>query len=186
MKRSGLISLICSLVAVMVLCLSVVLILVFTNVIDVVSEELVISSASATATYDGETLIDQDWSLLKGELQENHRLSVVVSGSQTNVGMSENYIFAKVIDNDGNDVSDDYNIVYEPGTLSVKQRAITVTADSKMKLFDGRLPRTSVRRTQSQRPNKQLRIASASGDFSKRIRSGLHIRSAPKYHHRLR
>lgn len=137
MKRSGLISLICSLVAVMVLCLSIVLVLIFTDVIRVVPEELVISSASASVTYDGEALTDQNWSLMKGELKKGHRLSVVVSGSQTNVGISENYVFATVLDDNGTDVSEDYKIEYKPGALNVKARAITLTADSKMKVYDG-------------------------------------------------
>lgn len=137
MKRSGLISLICSLVAVMVLCLSIVLVLIFTDVIRVVPEELIISSASASGTYDGEALTDQNWSLMKGELKKGHRLSVVVSGSQTNVGVSENYVFATVLDDNGADVTEDYKIEYRPGALNVKARDITLTADSKMKVYDG-------------------------------------------------
>ena len=137
MKRTGLVNLICSLVAVTVLCLAVVLVLVFTDVIRVVPEELVISSSSAVTTYDGKALVDDGWSLLEGELKEGHRLSVTVGGSQTNVGISENFIIATVYDSNGADVTGDYKLVYKPGALNVKPRSITLIAHSDLKLYDG-------------------------------------------------
>ena len=137
MKRTGLVNLICSLVAVAVLCLAVVLVLVFTDVINVVPEELVISSSSAVTTYDGKALVDDGWSLLEGELKKGHRLSVTVGGSQTNVGISENFIIATVYDENGADVTGDYKLVYKPGALNVKPRAMTLIAHSDLKLYDG-------------------------------------------------
>lgn len=137
MKKSVLINLICSLIAVVVLMLAVILVMVFTDVVSVEPEKLVISSASAISTYDGEALTDSGWNLVEGELKEGHELKVTVSGSQSGVGISENYVIATVVDETGADVSEDYNIEYRPGALNVKPRNIRIIADSEIKLYDG-------------------------------------------------
>lgn len=138
MKRTGLINLICSLIAVAVVAITVTLVLVFGGAIAGEKNTIVISSANATATYNGKELTDHTWTLAEGELREGHRLSAKVTGSQKNVGISENYVIATVKDKEGNDVSDEYNIIYRPGTLNVKARQITITAESDMKEFDGK------------------------------------------------
>lgn len=137
MKRTGLINLICSLIAIAVVAITVTLVLVFGGAIAGEKNTLVISSANATATYNGKELTDRTWTLAEGELREGHRLSAKVTGSQKNVGISENYVTATVKDKEGNDVSDEYNIIYKPGTLNVKARQITLTAESDMKVYDG-------------------------------------------------
>jgi uncharacterized protein YnzC (UPF0291/DUF896 family) len=137
MKKSGLINLICALIVGVVFVVSVILVLVFTDIISVKPEKLVISSASASATYDGKPLIDDGWSLVNGELKDGHKLKVTVSGSQTNVGISENHLFVTILDENGADVTGDYDIEYRPGTLNVKQRPITIRAASLMKMVDG-------------------------------------------------
>ena len=101
MKRSGLINLICSLIAAVVLIIGALMVLVFNDVITVEKEELVISSPSAIATYNGKALTDNGWRLIEGELKDGHRLSVNVTGSQTGVGISENHISAVVLDKSG-------------------------------------------------------------------------------------
>ena len=136
MKKSGLITLICSMILIIVLALAAVFAMIFTGVVSAEREKLVISSSSAMAVYNGEPLTDRGWHLVEGNLKTGHSLSVNVSGSQTGVGISENYISAKVLDKNGADVSGDYAIEYRPGALNVKPRAMTVIAASKMKTFD--------------------------------------------------
>ena len=136
MKKSILINLICSLLTVTVLAVSVLLYLAFNGLLVVESKEIVIASSSSIATYDGTPLTNKDWRLVKGDLKKGHRLSVVVNGSQTTVGISENFVVAKVLNSEGVDVSKEYNIVYNPGSLNVKAREITINAQSAMKLYD--------------------------------------------------
>ena len=121
----------------LVLAIGAVFAMIFTGVFSVERERLVISSSSAIATYNGEALTDRGWHLVEGNLKEGHSLSVNVSGSQTNVGISENYISAKVVDKKGADVSGDYKIEYKPGALNVKPRPITLTAKSAETVYDG-------------------------------------------------
>lgn len=136
-KRTTLISLICSMVATIVLLVGVLFVMVITDESDLEQRELVITSASAVAIYNGEPLKAGDWILSEGELKEGHTLSVNVTGMQSYVGLSENYISATVLDESGADVTDDYTIQYRPGILNVKERDISIVAESAMKLYDG-------------------------------------------------
>ena len=119
MKRTGLINLICSLIAIAVVAITVTLVLVFGGAIAGEKNTLVISSANATATYNGKELTDHTWTLAEGELREGHRLSAKVTGSQKNVGISENYVTATVKDKEGNDVTENYTIKINYGTLRI-------------------------------------------------------------------
>ena len=117
--------------------LSVMFTLIGTGAIKVDQTKLVISSQSAEAVYSGEPLTAGAWELVDGELREGHTLKVVVSGSQTTAGVSPNSISATVTDKNGADVTDHYDIEYQPGTLTVTQRALEITAGSDSKVYDG-------------------------------------------------
>ena len=142
MKRTVLINLICSFITVLVLAFGIIFAITVNDPTVFAKPKLVISSESSTAVYDGKPLTNGKWHLASGELKSGHELSVEVSGVQTDVGISENYVFAKVTDADGEDVSDKYNIEYLPGALNVKPRSITVKANSDKKDYDG-LPLTN-------------------------------------------
>ncbi len=137
MKRTALISLICSMLAAVVLMIGILFAIVVGEGEDLSRRKLVVSSASAAAIYNGETLSDNKWHLSDGELKEGHTLSVNVTGSQKNVGISENYCTATVHDKNGADVTADYDIEYRPGILNVRERELCLIADSEMKMYDG-------------------------------------------------
>ena len=137
MKRSVFINLLSSMLVTIILIIGVILVLAFTGTLDMQKQKLILSSASHTITYDGKKLTDNKWSLMEGTIKEGHKLAVNVTGSQTNVGMSENYISATITDESGEDVTDEYNIEYRPGALQVKARELVITAESDMKLYDG-------------------------------------------------
>jgi len=137
MKRTTLVNLICSMIAAVVVIIAVMLTMVFTGVFGVEQGNLVIRSSNATAVYDGTALTNSEWTISSGELREGHTITVNVTGRQTNVGISENYLSAVIRDKNGADVSSDYNITYETGVLNVKPRDICIIADSAMKKYDG-------------------------------------------------
>ena len=137
MKKSVLIKIICLLIIISVSAIGTILAISFANGLFKDKDALVISSGTSAAVYNGEELTNNSWKLLSGELLEGDELSVTVSGTQTEVGVSENYLIAKVYDKNGNDVTHDYTLEYEPGTLTVQPRSITVTADSAQKEYDG-------------------------------------------------
>ena len=138
MKKSALITLICSLIIVVGAVLASVIGLISAGVIDAEKESLVIKSASALATYNGEPLTETGWSIVSGEVKEGHHLDVQVTGIQTSAGVSENYITVRVLNDKGKNVSSQYDISLRPGTLNVKHRHIGIIADSGLKLYDGK------------------------------------------------
>ena len=137
MKRTVLINLICSFITVLVIALGILFAITFNDSSILSKPKLVISSESSTAVYNGKPLTNSKWHLANGELKNGHKLYVDVSGVQTDVGISDNYVFATVKDSKGNDVSDEYDIEYLTGALNVKVRHITVVAGSDDKVYDG-------------------------------------------------
>ena len=137
MKRTALISLICSMLAAVVLMIGILFAIIIGDGDGLERRKLVVSSASAAAIYNGETLSDNKWHLSDGELKEGHTISVNVTGSQKNVGISENYCTATILDKNGVDVTEDYDIEYRPGILNVREREICLVAESDMKMYDG-------------------------------------------------
>ncbi|MCR5781570.1 MAG: InlB B-repeat-containing protein [Clostridia bacterium] len=99
-------------------------------------KEITVTGGSSEKTYDGTPLTNEEFAV-EG-LPEGYTVEVVIEGSQTTAGSSENVIVSVVIkDKDGQDKTADYTINKVPGTLTVKPAPLTVTADSAIKLYDG-------------------------------------------------
>ncbi len=101
--------------------------------------QLRITAASANRVYDGSALTNSTYSLTSGSLFEGEMLSsVTITGTQTNVGTSANVPSAAVIfDAENKNVTANYAIVYENGTLTIDSRPIKITAGSDTKVYDG-------------------------------------------------
>ncbi len=78
-----------------------------------------ISTADASKVYDGTPLRESTYYITSGSLEDGHKLTVKVNGSQTEPGSSYNYFSVKITDKNGYDVTDEYNITYIPGILTV-------------------------------------------------------------------
>ena len=103
---------------------------------------LVFQSDSATKEFDGRTLKNDNWQIKNGELRTDHWLSVEFTGSQLMVGSSENTFTVTIYDEQGNDVTGSYDIIYRPGTLVVTRAKVTITSENGYKAYDG-LPLTN-------------------------------------------
>ena len=100
---------------------------------------LTIIAASDTKIYDGTPLTNANYTVV-GALAEGHRVaSVTVTGSQTEVGQSDNVPSNAVILNAaGEDVTALYDITYVNGILEVtERRALIITAATDEKIYDG-------------------------------------------------
>ena len=64
-------------------------------------------------------LRNEEWELLHGDLLENHRLIASVEGEITDVGTVDNHIHVYVVDENGNDVTNYYEIIFSLGKLNV-------------------------------------------------------------------
>ncbi len=117
--------------------LVVVLTMIGTGSIGATPTRLVYRSATVEMAYDGSTLTSGEWELVSGELKEGHTASVTVSGSQTDVGESDNFISVVIHDSNGVDVTDHYAIEYQVGKLRVKPRSLELLSGSSEKVYDG-------------------------------------------------
>lgn len=101
------------------------------------SADLVFVSESREFVYDGVMHTADGWRLAEGELKKGHTALVSVSGSQREVGTSENSFTVKITDGRGNDITETYNIELRAGELKVTPRPLVITTASAEKLYDG-------------------------------------------------
>ena len=125
---------------------------------------LTITMKSAEKVYDGKALSSKDYEISSGSLESGDKLVLgEVTGEQTDAG--ESTVTASFTVKHGKtDVTSKYAITVVPGKLTVKQREITITADSASKIYDGRpLTRDSFKLTSGELVKGHKLSASVSG-----------------------
>ena len=105
--------------------------------ITVIKRAITIKTFDKSKVYDGTPLTCKEYEISQGNLAENQIVDCNVSGSIVGVGTKENSVSAIVRDADGNDKTDNYEISYVLGSLSVTERPITIVSGSKSKIYDG-------------------------------------------------
>ncbi len=109
--------------------------------LEVTKRGLVITADSAGKVYDGTALTDNGWqdTAPAGLASGDAVSSVVVTGTQTNVGQSANIAKDAIVMRGGVDVTANYDITYINGTLTVSTvgTPIIITAASDSKIYDG-------------------------------------------------
>ena len=100
-------------------------------------QKLTILSDSSEQGYTGKPLTDSGYTVLSGQLKSGHKLQVNCMGTQTRIGESENYFVAKVVDKNGTDVTEEYEIEKKMGKLTVTKIKITVITPGNTKTYDG-------------------------------------------------
>ncbi|MBP5462611.1 MAG: hypothetical protein J6Y20_10855, partial [Lachnospiraceae bacterium] len=103
----------------------------------VLKKKITITAGSDAKEYDG-TALEKDSYTHDGLVTGDFIESVTVTGSQTVAGASDNVPSGAIIKNSSNeDVTANYDIEYENGTLEVTPKSLTITADSDSKEYDG-------------------------------------------------
>lgn len=127
-KRSGKNSKIIYIIGSVIIGITALLVILFamtaSGLTDLSRVKIVLVSSSLSKEYDGTPLSGGTWSVEEGELDEGHTLFVTLTGSQTNAGASDNTMSVTVLNASGNDVTDMYEFVCRPGTLTVNPRRI--------------------------------------------------------------
>lgn len=104
----------------------------------VANREVVVRMNSAKKTYDGTPLSDSGWRVVSEQrFAEGHTLQVYSSPEITEVGTVANAAAVRVVDEQGNDVSDQYILSVEDGELEITPRPLTVVTGTASKLYDG-------------------------------------------------
>ena len=109
--------LIASAIVGVVIILSVLLILLFTGVLRPQKTDLTIVTGSSEALYDGNPLSSHSWQISEGRLKSGHQIEATFIAQQTSVGECDNVATVKITDDVGADVTSDYRITYQYGTL---------------------------------------------------------------------
>ena len=97
-----------------------------------------LTANSGTKAYDGTALLPSGYTITSGAFVTGQGLSAVeISGSQLFVGSSSSHITGHTLA-EGTDAAN-YTITYKDGQLTVTQAqiALTITADSSSKIYDG-------------------------------------------------
>lgn len=99
--------------------------------------EIRIKASDADKKYDGTPLSRNAYSRI-GELVEGDTLEVMVAGSITDAGSTDNIVTGVKVMRGSEDVTSSYgNIVFEKGTLTVTKREVILTSASDSKAYDG-------------------------------------------------
>lgn len=99
---------------------------------------LTLTTESQRKQYDGKPLSADGWKHADGQLLEGHRLEMTVTAALTQVGAVENQGTARVVDAQGKDVTELYELVYQFGTLEVTGIPLYITTGSAKKEYDGK------------------------------------------------
>lgn len=110
-----------------------------TGLLTVLKREITISTSSKSKAYDGTVLKSSDWYITKGNVLNNHTVSVNVYGSILDVGQTPNICRASVYNEKGIDVTTNYGITFDYGTLTIERKTIKFSSQDITKTFDGKL-----------------------------------------------
>ena len=112
-------------------------ILIASGVINAEQKKIVFRSVDMDVVYNGEDLVCKEYSIVHGKLKKGHTAEVSFTGKQSGVGESENSFTVTIWDENGADVTDDYDLECIYGTLTVNKRPILITTASMTKTYDG-------------------------------------------------
>ncbi len=107
------------------------------GVLSVSKREITISTSSASKAYDGKELSSDDWYITKGNVLKNHTVNVNVYGSITEIGETPNICQAAIYNEQGQDVTTNYGITFDYGTLTIERKTIKFFSSNVKKTFDG-------------------------------------------------
>ena len=101
----------------------------------ITQRDVTITSKSDEKMYDGSELTRREIEVTGDGFVKNEGVTCIYTGTQTQVGSSENTFTWKLRDNTN---ADNYNITAANGTLKVTKRDVTLTSASAEKTYDGK------------------------------------------------
>lgn len=113
--------------------------------LSVTKRDITVTTGSATKAFDKTALTTKadDYSITSGSLVSGQKLTLTLSGTQTDPGSSKNTVkegTLKISDEQGRDYTAYYNVTIKEGTLEVtgvKVIEISIKATSAKKVYDG-------------------------------------------------
>ena len=109
----------------------------FKGNLSVVKRTITISTETVERTYNGQPLTSNSWLLLSGELLQNHTIQTMMASSITNPGTVQNSIGITIRNEANQDITHNYEITYQLGTLTVLPIELLIQTSSAEKIYDG-------------------------------------------------
>lgn len=85
-----------------------------------------IRTGSASKEYDGKPLVSSDYYLEYGKVRSGHRLECKTVGTITLVGSASNNVAVHIFGEQGEELTEMYEIQIEPGLLTIQPRRIAI------------------------------------------------------------
>lgn len=99
-------------------------------------KDLLITTGSSSKEYDGKELTDLNFD--SNGLLDGQSINVLTNVNITNVGNIENKIEVEILNKDNENVSKNYNIIYEYGNLEILKRKVNIKLlPIESKIYDG-------------------------------------------------
>ncbi len=106
--------------------------------LEITKRPLTITTASEKKVYDGLPLTNSEINLSQNGLVAGHHIEKIKTTSIVNAICAKNQVEEiQILDEAGNDVTENYDINYEYGLLEIEKRKITLESFSKTKVYDG-------------------------------------------------
>lgn len=99
--------------------------------------QVTVLTSSSSKVYDDTELTNSNFTVTESNFVLNHKLDLEVIGTITNVGIVSNFIGGYRVLNDVQDVSSNYDITFEFGTLEIELRVIDIITSDDIKMYDG-------------------------------------------------
>ena len=98
-----------------------------------ITKPIVVTANSVTKSYDGEELVNNNYTYTNDVLLTGDQLSANIKGSQMYVGTSSNKVEDVRVTRDGKDITSNYTFgTHVNGTLEVKQSSQIITAEENL------------------------------------------------------
>lgn len=111
--------------------------LIASGALNLIQNNLVISSGSSSKIYDGIVLENHTYEINSGKLKSDETIEVIFSESVTDIDVVSNKFIVVIRDDNGNIVTSKYDITYVYGTLEIKALPLTIKSGSATKEYDG-------------------------------------------------
>lgn len=111
--------------------------LIATGALNLIQNNLVISSGSISKVYDGEVLVNHEYEVKSGKVKSKETINVTFTEELTDIGVVENKFIVIINDENGNVVTSKYDIEYIYGKLEVRTLPIKISTGSASKIYDG-------------------------------------------------
>ena len=108
-----------------------------TNISEITRRQIKIKTCDYKQVFNGTYISKNDYEITEGSLVNGHSLVLDENTTIINVGTKENELVFRVVDENGNDVTRNYDISYDYGTLEITPLDVEIILDDMISTYDG-------------------------------------------------